>query len=58
MVNAICFEIELRKEEIKEPVETIYFGGGTPSLLSIEEIEKILESISSNYYVINEPEIT
>jgi oxygen-independent coproporphyrinogen III oxidase len=34
-----------------EPIETIYFGGGTPSLLSAIEIEKILQAIYRNYPV-------
>lgn len=34
MVEAIRKEILLRKEEIKEEIKTIYFGGGTPSLLT------------------------
>ena len=44
LLNAICKEMNLRKDYLKsEPVRTIYFGGGTPSLLSAEEIERILE---------------
>ncbi len=41
-----------------EPIETIYFGGGTPSLLSREEVEKILNALSLHYNVVPEPEIT
>lgn len=52
-------ELELRKDELQnEIVETIYFGGGTPSLLSVEEIELILDSIHKNYKVSKNPEIT
>ncbi len=59
MVNAICQEIILRKEMIgDETIETIYFGGGTPSLLSIEEIQQILNTIYSNFSVVKNPEIT
>lgn len=51
--------MELRKEELlNETIETIYFGGGTPSLLSIHEIELLLNTISKNYTVIEDPEIT
>ncbi len=39
-------------------VRTIYFGGGTPSLLNHAELESILLSIRENYEVINDPEIT
>ena len=41
-----------------KPINTIYFGGGTPSTLPIEDIEKILETIYSNYIVADNPEIT
>jgi len=40
------------------PVETIYFGGGTPSVLPIEAICQILETIHANYSVASNPEIT
>ncbi|WP_339655195.1 radical SAM family heme chaperone HemW [uncultured Maribacter sp.] len=59
MVNALCKELELRKDEFKdETVATIYFGGGTPSVLQSDEIEQILISVRTNYKVIDNPEIT
>tara|TARA_B110001454_G_scaffold200496_1_gene206162 strand:+ start:546 stop:1718 length:1173 start_codon:yes stop_codon:yes gene_type:complete len=58
IVSAIASELILRKEEIKTPIETIYFGGGTPSLLSIEELEFLINTIYKNYKVIEKPEIT
>jgi oxygen-independent coproporphyrinogen-3 oxidase len=67
MIGAICKEIDLRKiserEEISiigsnEKIETIYFGGGTPSLLSEEEIGCILSAIDKNYSRAEEVEIT
>jgi oxygen-independent coproporphyrinogen-3 oxidase len=58
MVEAICEELELRKGEINEEVATIYFGGGTPSLLINEEIDKILKAVYSNYKISEDPEIT
>ena len=48
----------MRKNEIKQPIETIYFGGGTPSLLSIKELNLLLKTIYDNYTVIDKPEIT
>ncbi|MCX2838175.1 radical SAM family heme chaperone HemW [Salinimicrobium sp. MT39] len=58
MVEAICKELLLRKEEISGDVETIYFGGGTPSLLSAEELQQIFDVIHSNYSVVENAEIT
>lgn len=58
MIAALISEVHLRKNEINEPVETIYFGGGTPSVLSTEEIDQILEPIFSLFNVIENPEIT
>lgn len=58
MVRALVRELELRKDEIPEEVETIYFGGGTPSLLDKGEIDLLLSSIYKNYRVVDDPEIT
>lgn len=45
-VEAVCRELQHRQSELKsEPVKTLYFGGGTPSTLSIEELKKILAAI-------------
>lgn len=50
MMDAILKEIEMQKDYLQgQTVETIYFGGGTPSLLDIAEVEKILSAIYSNY---------
>src|SRR5690554_4885978 len=58
MIAAIIQEMHLRKEETDEVVETIYFGGGTPSVLSNEEIDQILNAVYSLFEVIEHPEIT
>ena len=58
LVNALCTELVLRKNELDGIVETIYFGGGTPSLLSSEELQQIFETIYSNFKVSENPEIT
>jgi len=59
LISCMQKELLLRKEELKnETIETIYFGGGTPSLLSIEEIQAILKTIEENFCVIENPEIT
>src|SRR5690554_6356151 len=58
MIAALIQEIHLRKEEINEPVETIYFGGGTPSVLSNEEINTLIDTVFSLFDVMKHPEIT
>ena len=59
LVNAICQEIALQKEYLgSKNLKTIYFGGGTPSLLLADELEKILNTIHQNFSVENEAEIT
>ena len=59
LISCMVKELEIRKDEfVDERVETIYFGGGTPSLLSIEEIQLLIETIYNNYKVIDKPEIT
>ena len=59
MLIALKRELVLRKDELnKEQIETIYFGGGTPSLLAIDELRMLLNSIYENYEVVEDAEIT
>tara|TARA_B110000037_G_scaffold174806_1_gene199159 strand:- start:2137 stop:3258 length:1122 start_codon:yes stop_codon:yes gene_type:complete len=58
MLHTISKELFLRKEEVNSEIETIYFGGGTPSVLENSEINGLLEQIYKNYTVIENPEIT
>src|SRR5258708_30012581 len=52
-------ELELQKNYlIGEVIETIYFGGGTPSLLSLQELKMILDEIAVRYPLAAHPEIT
>ena len=59
MVLALAKEIEIRKSEFHdEIVETIYFGGGTPSILEISDLKLLIDSVYKNYKVVENPEIT
>ncbi len=59
MIESICLEMVERKNELNnEEIETIYFGGGTPSVLDSSEISKILKTVYDNYPVKNNAEIT
>ena len=59
MILALAKEIEMRKNEFQdEVIETIYFGGGTPSLLAIEDLRFLISEIYSNYNVVENPETT
>ncbi len=59
MIEMICREILLRKDELEqELVQTIYFGGGTPSLLPEEELKEIFKTIYNNFQISDNVEIT
>lgn len=59
MVLVLAKEIGMRKNEFtNETVETIYFGGGTPSVLSNDEINFLINEVYKNYKVSENPEIT
>ena len=59
MVEAICREISLQQDYLADRrLNTIYFGGGTPSLLSQEELSHILDQLQQHFEVAPEAEIT
>jgi oxygen-independent coproporphyrinogen III oxidase len=59
MVLALVKELELRSKEFQnETIETIYFGGGTPSILAIEDLRFLIDAVYENYTVVENPEIT
>jgi len=58
-IGVLLKEITLRKNYLDgEPVETIYFGGGTPSTLTEKQLSKILSSINTELQVLTQAEIT
>lgn len=59
MLAALKQELLLRKDEFAgQVVETIYFGGGTPSVLSTKEISDLIRAVYDTYEVVATPEIT
>jgi len=59
LVAALLKEIELQHEYLSgEAIETIYFGGGTPSLCSTGEITSILEKLYSTFKIVENAEVT
>jgi len=59
VTHAIVSELHQRKDYIGgQPVETIYFGGGTPSILQVQDIESILNAVYKNFAVAPDAEIT
>lgn len=59
MIHCMKKEISLQKKYLEgETVETIYFGGGTPSLLDPKQLEELLKEIHSSYTVVSNAEIT
>lgn len=59
LIQALVKEIELRKNEISNiVVDTLYFGGGTPSLLTNDELQLLIDAVHQNYKVTDVPEIT
>ncbi|MBI1287791.1 MAG: radical SAM family heme chaperone HemW [Flavobacteriales bacterium] len=59
LVDAILREIELRNDYLSgESISTIYFGGGTPSLLPTSELERIIDRISTFHPLENDLELT
>ncbi len=59
-ISSLIHEIELQKNYLGKNtlIETIYFGGGTPSLLSTDELDKIFKSLYANFSITKNAEIT
>ena len=59
LVDALCKEIELQKDFLKErKIDSIYFGGGTPSVLEKKELEKIFATLANHFSWDKNAEIT
>lgn len=59
MVSALAKEIAMRKSELGDDViETIYFGGGTPSILDVSDLKFLMDEVYKGYKVVANPEIT
>jgi oxygen-independent coproporphyrinogen III oxidase len=59
LIDCMAVEIGLQQDYLKdEPIETIYFGGGTPSLLDPHEIDSLLNTIQKTFTVAAHPEVT
>lgn len=58
-IDAVCKELVLRNDYLgNESIDTIYFGGGTPSMLSLGDLDYILDAINKTYSVNENSEIT
>ena len=58
-IKAVCAELTMRRNYLQnEPVNTIYFGGGTPGLLACKELNVIIDEIDKQFSVSSNPEIT
>jgi oxygen-independent coproporphyrinogen-3 oxidase len=59
MISAICAEIRLRAHELpQEALQSVYFGGGTPSLLTADELEQIMGTVHSVFQIDEGAELT
>ncbi len=59
-VKALCDEINFVRQQFQDPpvIDTLFFGGGTPSLLKIDHFERILDCLRNSYLILPEAEIT
>jgi len=58
VVDCIVSEFSLRKHESTAAVETVYFGGGTPGILGIKDLEKIIQALNRHFEISPNSEVT
>ena len=60
ILEAMLVELDLRKQELPSEsiINSIYFGGGTPSLLSSDDIKSLIERVNAHYIISDDVEIT
>ena len=58
MTDAICTEIRLKKHRINEQIGSIYFGGGTPSVLPAKSLQQIFDTLTDCFSISATAEIT
>ena len=58
IISSMIKEIEIKSIGYEDLIDTIYFGGGTPSLLSIIEIDSLIKAVIDNFKISKKPEIT
>lgn len=58
MLYAMQHEIKLQHEFLKEPLQSIYLGGGTPSILSAVELGQLFETVQTYFSIVPDAEIT
>lgn len=58
-VDVLCSEIAYRAKQFKDrKVDTVFFGGGTPSILSVEQSVKLMDTIRQKFHILPEAEIS
>jgi oxygen-independent coproporphyrinogen-3 oxidase len=59
LLQAMRNELQAKRNYLEgETIETIYFGGGTPSLLPTDDLQRVLDDVYSLFHVVSKPEIT
>jgi coproporphyrinogen III oxidase-like Fe-S oxidoreductase len=56
-VEKVCREIDLHKRLNTHPLQTVFFGGGTPSLIPPQLLERIIAALKSNFGISSDAEI-